>query len=234
MNKALAVLQELKECASYWGEYDVPIGIHERIGEAIGELLAQPEQEPVVLQYRTKPNWTGNWSKWEDCRKESYEDYIRVPLLHDWTYETRELYTAPPKREQEWQGLTEDEIVEILDTTHFNEDKFCFLEACINYCCAIQAKLKRKNTLTEIKKPLAQPEQEAVEDRIARWHKLGYEQGKKASKREPLSEDQVSELLMSGFSTHLMDLVRIIEKAHGIGECNSHYKERHETFGEEV
>ena len=67
----------------------------------IEELLAQPEQEqePVVLQYRTKPNWTGNWSKWEDCSKESYEDYIRVPILHDWTYETRELYTAPPKRE---------------------------------------------------------------------------------------------------------------------------------------
>jgi hypothetical protein len=36
-------------------------------------------------------------------------------------------------------------------------------------------------------------------------------------KREPLSEDQVSELLMSGFSTHLMDLVRMVEKAHGIG-----------------
>jgi hypothetical protein len=69
--------------------------------QTIEELLAQPEpeQEPVVLQYRTKPNWTGNWSKWEDCRKESYEDYIRVPILHDWTYETRELYTAPPKQE---------------------------------------------------------------------------------------------------------------------------------------
>lgn len=36
-------------------------------------------------------------------------------------------------------------------------------------------------------------------------------------KRKPLSEDQVDELLMGGFSTHLMDLVRIIEKAHGIG-----------------
>ena len=43
MSKALAVLQELKECASYWSEYDVPIGIHERIDEAIAELLAQPE-----------------------------------------------------------------------------------------------------------------------------------------------------------------------------------------------
>jgi len=24
----------------------------------------EPEQEPVAWQYRTKPNWTGNWSKW--------------------------------------------------------------------------------------------------------------------------------------------------------------------------
>ncbi len=45
MSKALAVLQELKECASYWSEYDVPIGIHERIDGAIAELLTQPKQE---------------------------------------------------------------------------------------------------------------------------------------------------------------------------------------------
>ena len=37
-------------------------------------------------------------------------------------------------------------------------------------------------------------------------------------KREPLSEEAVSELLMGGFSTHLMDLVRMVEKAHGIGD----------------
>ncbi|MEY3746374.1 MAG: hypothetical protein RIQ76_910 [Pseudomonadota bacterium] len=36
-------------------------------------------------------------------------------------------------------------------------------------------------------------------------------------KREPLSDEAVSELLMGGFSTHLMDLVRMVEKAHGIG-----------------
>jgi hypothetical protein len=34
-----------------------------------------------------------------------------------------------------------------------------------------------------IQELLAQPEP-AVEERIARWHRLGYEQGKKASKRE--------------------------------------------------
>ena len=37
-------------------------------------------------------------------------------------------------------------------------------------------------------------------------------------KREPLSDEAVDELLMGGFSTHLMDLVRMIEKARGIGK----------------
>ena len=36
-------------------------------------------------------------------------------------------------------------------------------------------------------------------------------------KREPLSDEAVGNLLMDGFSTHLMDLVRMVEKAHGIG-----------------
>lgn len=65
----------------------------------IKELLAQPEQEPVDWQYRTTPNWREQWSKWESCGKNIYENYKRVPQLHDWVYETRELYTSPPKRE---------------------------------------------------------------------------------------------------------------------------------------
>ena len=36
----------------------------------------------------------------------------------------------------------------------------------------------------EIQELLAQPEQEPVEDRIARWHKLGYEQGRKSALNE--------------------------------------------------
>ena len=36
-------------------------------------------------------------------------------------------------------------------------------------------------------------------------------------KEEPLSGDEVTELLMGGFSTHLMDLVKMVELAHGIG-----------------
>jgi hypothetical protein len=30
-----SVLTELQECAAYWSEYDVPLGIHERIDNAI-------------------------------------------------------------------------------------------------------------------------------------------------------------------------------------------------------
>lgn len=33
----LAVLQEVSECAEYWSEYDVPLGIHERIAKAIAK-----------------------------------------------------------------------------------------------------------------------------------------------------------------------------------------------------
>jgi hypothetical protein len=73
----------------------------------------------------------------------------------------------------------------------------------------------------EIKELLAQPEQEAVEDRIARWHRLGYEQGKKASKRPPLTRQQISEGNQSMFNVTreaFVNGIRFAEKAHGIGE----------------
>jgi hypothetical protein len=70
-----------------------------------------------------------------------------------------------------------------------------------------------------IQELLAQPEQEAVEDRIARWHRLGYEQGKKASKREPLSNEEI----LVGFpqGVHITTLafyegVKFAEKMHGL------------------
>ena len=65
----------------------------------------------------------------------------------------------------------------------------------------------------------SQPEQEPVEDRIARWHKLGYEQGKKASKREPLSDETIAKLWgesYSGTTQMVRNFARAIEKAHGI------------------
>jgi hypothetical protein len=38
----LAVLKEVAECSEYWSEYDVPLGIHERIAAAIAK--AEGEQ----------------------------------------------------------------------------------------------------------------------------------------------------------------------------------------------
>ena len=53
------------------------------------------------------------------------------------------VYTSPQPRD--WVGLSEDEIVKIMDGTEFNEDNFCILEAAINYCRAIESALKQIN-----------------------------------------------------------------------------------------
>ena len=69
----------------------------------------------------------------------------------------------------------------------------------------------------DIKELLAQPEQSSTTRHAldSYWNQEAYQRG--YLKREPLSDEEVSELLMGGFSTHLMDLVRMVEKAHGIG-----------------
>lgn len=55
-------------------------------------------QEPVEYQVRTRPMWRDEaegWTEWRKCSPESYADYVRVPVLHDWQHETRALYAAP-------------------------------------------------------------------------------------------------------------------------------------------
>ena len=37
----LAVLEEVDECARYWSEYDVPLGLHERIKDAIAKARGE-------------------------------------------------------------------------------------------------------------------------------------------------------------------------------------------------
>jgi len=66
-----------------------------------------------------------------------------------------------------------------------------------------------------------EPEQEAVEDRIARWHRLGYEQGKKASKRERINHNDILDRSIDGsfeYRDGFMDGVMFAENHHGIGE----------------
>ena len=94
LNKALAVLLELKDCSDLWCEYYVPIGIHYRIDEAIQELLAQPEQEPEAWILEDKK--TG-------YRRQSV---YKPTDLDEETCNVIPLYTAPPKREP----LSEDKL----------------------------------------------------------------------------------------------------------------------------
>lgn len=76
----------------------------------------QHQADPVVWQFRMRPDWVRDkdfWEPWTNCTKEQAADYQRVPHLHDWTYESRSLFTHPPQRKP----LTEEEIRQIaLDT----------------------------------------------------------------------------------------------------------------------
>lgn len=74
------------------------------------EALAQPDPEPVVWQFRMRPDWVLDkdfWEPWTNCTKEQAADYQRVPHLHDWKYEVRLLYTHPPQRKP----LTDEQVI---------------------------------------------------------------------------------------------------------------------------
>ena len=52
--------------------------------------------KPVAWQTRTRPAWNdGTWGPWRKCSEEYAEDIKNTPLLHDWLYEARTLYTLP-------------------------------------------------------------------------------------------------------------------------------------------
>ena len=67
------------------------------------------EANPVVWQFRMRPDWVLDkdfWEPWTNCTKEQAADYQRVPHLHDWKYEVRLLFTHPPQRKP----LTDEEL----------------------------------------------------------------------------------------------------------------------------
>lgn len=72
-------------------------------------LAAAPvaQQEPVEYQVRTRPMWRDEgegWTEWRKCSPESYADYVRVPVLHDWQHEARALYAAPVTQQETQSG----------------------------------------------------------------------------------------------------------------------------------
>ena len=57
--------------------------------------------KPVAWQTRTRPAWNdGTWGPWRKCSEEYAEDIKKTPLLHDWLYEARTLYTLPGAKTQ--------------------------------------------------------------------------------------------------------------------------------------
>ena len=93
------------------------------------------EIKPVLYQVRGRPNWDTEpkWGEWKFCTEPVANDYKKTPALHDWEYQVRSLYTAPPQRP--WVGLTDDEF-----------DALEYRFARYELCRAIEAKLKEKNT----------------------------------------------------------------------------------------
>lgn len=75
-------------------------------GEPVGHRdpqVAGAVQEPVAWQYRFRPTWgdgNASWRPWKPCTKSQAEDCWKTPVLHDWAYEARALYTAPQPARQ--------------------------------------------------------------------------------------------------------------------------------------
>ena len=103
--------------------------------------IAFGEIKPVLYQVRGRPNWDTEpkWGEWKFCTEPVANDYIKTPVLHDWEYQVRSLYTTPPQRE--WVGLTDEEI----NILFKNSLKSIPTGVIWNISRTIEAKLKEKN-----------------------------------------------------------------------------------------
>jgi len=71
-------------------------GWEDKCDELRAKIAEMEKQEPVAWQTRTRPAWNdGTWGPWRKCSEEYAEDIKKTPLLHDWLYEARALYTLP-------------------------------------------------------------------------------------------------------------------------------------------
>ena len=84
------------------------------IKELREKLATLENKEPVSWRYRAKADWNNYWSNWEPCSKDQYEDYVKTPKLHYWTYEAQALYLleVPDKNTD----LDKNEIKIIMNT----------------------------------------------------------------------------------------------------------------------
>lgn len=120
-----------KGTAAYvqWQELRAEMGELIRNAYAAPTAQATPRQEaqePVAWQRRTRPTWGGNtrpWSPWESCTKEQAGDYWKTPLLNDWAYEARALYTAPQPTTAPLSNDLRDMLVAISEAIANQDDR---------------------------------------------------------------------------------------------------------------
>lgn len=110
MQKALGIMEWIS------GLESTPLVVKSEFLNALRARLAQPEPEPVACDCDS-PAW---------CKQ--YKKCHRAMLGF-------EPYVAPPQRE--WQGLTDEEIVEVWKNASGYD---------LDFARAIEAKLKEKNT----------------------------------------------------------------------------------------
>jgi hypothetical protein len=96
--------------------------------------LAQPEPEPVFAFRRKGLN------DFCTCSEHRYNELAQKPNV----FEVKKFYTAPPQRE--WQGLTDEEIGDIIEASQITLKNYCSEDKQTEYARAIEAKLKEKNT----------------------------------------------------------------------------------------
>jgi len=123
--------EALRLALDYLERHAIIDGIPAR--DAIREVLAQPEQEPVAWmcqEYRAA--FMGDLQWFDEV------EFVQPPNDPERYRNITPLYTSPPKRE--WVGLTHAELVEI-----YNQKTWDTIETW-DYEQALEAKLKEKNT----------------------------------------------------------------------------------------
>lgn len=161
--------------------------------EETRELLAQPEQEPVAWMNESGGCFLSDGNKYSGL----------------WT----PLYTAPQKREplsvRNKMSKEKELLVKAWNLLiYLMGGKIGEGVSSINrkFLCALKAYISQPE----------QPEQTEQEDIRDVWQD-GYEAGLRLAKREPLSDESICEILLKKEWFGFVELVRQIEKAHGIG-----------------
>jgi hypothetical protein len=109
---------------------------HEReLATAQPEPVAQQGGEAVKYERRSRPSWRAEqWTSWEECTGDAFEQYREKPVVNEWVTEVRALYTSPiptdpPSgcaREGEavaWMLRSQGELVQITDGSITSPDE---------------------------------------------------------------------------------------------------------------